>query len=53
MILRLPPLEGKYGDRPVMVSGFGVVDPQTGVATLPGKGSENVPEEPAPVQVGV
>ena len=52
MILRLPPLEGSYGDRPVIVSGFGQVDTQTGEVLLPGKGSEKGPQEPGPIETG-
>jgi HK97 family phage portal protein len=54
LILRLPPLPGKIGDRPVMVSGFGQVNPETGEAVLPGKAgdSQTGPDQTGPVTGG-
>jgi len=63
LLMNLKPFGGELGDRPVMISGFQVIDPNTGIPIEPGQDpAGKTPEKPdqngsaqpqaKPVQVG-
>jgi len=45
LLMQLKPFGGEMGDRPVMVSGFQIIDPATGNPVVPGEEPSKTPEK--------